>query len=180
VIPAPQDPEAPVGALVLELTRHLGEAEVVAMACDLLGGTDRATYAERLPYLARLADTDAHPEEWSRVWGARALLYAWDDSATGAVLGGLDDEAWRVAEMCLKVAVRRDLPQAADGAASLAAHELPRVRGQAVRLLGVAGDTEHLPAVRAALDDPDGDVRRRAARALDLMELRLDLPEGRR
>jgi hypothetical protein len=30
--------------------------------------------------------------------------------------------------------------------------------------------------VRAALDDRDGDVRRRAARALDLMELRLDLP----
>jgi hypothetical protein len=180
VIPAPQDPEAPVGALVLELARHLGEAEVVAMACELLGGADRSAYAAQLPYFARLADTGAHPEEWTRVWGARALLYVWDDAAAKPVLAGLDDEAWRVAEMCLKVAVKRDLPQAADGAASLAAHELPRVRGQAVRLLGVAGDTEHLPAVRAALDDPDGDVRHRAARALDLMELRLDLPEATR
>ena len=146
------------------------------MACDLLAGADRTTYAAQLPYLTRLADTDAHPDDWTRVWGARALLYVWDDSATDAVLAGLDDAAWRVAEMCLKVAAKHDVPRAADGAAALASHALPRVRGQAVRLLGVAGDTEHVDVVRAALDDRDGDVRRRAARALDLMELRLDLP----
>src|SRR5215203_3916827 len=35
------------------------------------------------------------PDYWLRVWGARGLLYAWDDSARAAVLRALDDEAWR-------------------------------------------------------------------------------------
>jgi HEAT repeat protein len=175
VIPAPRDPAAPVGALVGELAGHVGEEAVVALACHLLGGADRSAYPQELPYLTRLADTDGHPVEWSRVWGARALLYVWDDAATDAVLAGMRDPFWRVSEMCLKVGVRRELGQGADVAAELVHHELPRVRGHAVRLLGAAGDTEHVEVVRDALDDPDGDVRRHAARALDLMADRLDL-----
>ncbi len=175
MIPAPRDRKAPVGELVVELAGHLGEPAVVALARDLLGGADRATYAAELVYLTRLADADGHPEEWSRVWGARALLYVWDDGAAVEVVAGLDDEAWRVAEMCLKVATRHEIATAAEGAVRLVGHDLSRVRGHALRLLGVAGDTEHVAAVRDALGDPDADVRRHAARALGRLERRLDL-----
>ena len=91
---------------------------------------------------------------WARVWAARGLLYVWDDTAGPVVLDRLDDDAWRVAEMCLKVSVRRELP-CGDAAARLAAHDLPRVRATAARALGGCGDSEHLAAVRRLLADPD-------------------------
>lgn len=52
----------------------------------------------------------------------------------------------------------------------------PRLRAQAVRFLGIAGDTEYADAVRAALDDPDPAVRQAAGRALTRLGRRLDLP----
>jgi HEAT repeat protein len=51
------------------------------------------------------------------------------------------------------------------------------VRAQAVRTLGLVGDTEHVDAVRAALDDDDEAVRRQAGRAYERMARRLDLPD---
>ena len=54
-------------------------------------------------------------------------------------------------------------------------HDLPRVRATAARALGGCGDSEHLAAVRRLLADPDPDVRRAAARALERLERRLDL-----
>lgn len=112
---------------------------------------------------------------WIRTWGARGLLHVWDEAASGAVVAGLADEHWRPAEMCLKVATRREVGGAGDGAVLLAAHALPRVRSQAMRALAAVGDTEHVPAVRAALTDEDPGVRRQAARALDRLTERLDL-----
>jgi HEAT repeat protein len=111
---------------------------------------------------------------WARVWAARGLLYVRDDTAGPAVLDRLDDGAWRVAEMCLKVSARRELP-CGDGAARLGTHDLPRVRATAARALGTCGDSEHLAAVRLLLDDPDADVRRAATRAVEHLEQRLDL-----
>jgi HEAT repeat protein len=110
-----------------------------------------------------------------RTWGARGLLHVWDDSATDAVVRGLADEHWRPAEMCLKVTARHDVAGTGDAAAALAGHELPRVRAQAMRALAVVGDHEHVAAVRDRLDDPDVEVRKQAARALEGMERRLDL-----
>lgn len=115
---------------------------------------------------------------WWRTWGARGLLYLWAPSASRAVVDGVADEHWRPAEMCLKVAARRELADAADGAVPLTGHDLPRVRATAVRLLGVVGDTEHVPVVRSALDDADHQVRRAAGLALERMVERLDLPES--
>ena len=46
------------------------------------------------------------PAYWLRVWGARGLLYAGDDSARPAVVQALNDEAWRVRDMALKVVAR--------------------------------------------------------------------------
>lgn len=180
VIPAPSSLDAHVGELVLELAGHLGEPATVDLARDLLCGADPAAYQQEIVYLTGHAQAhEGWADYWPRVWGARALLYVWEERVAPAVLDGLSDPAWRVAEMCLKVSTKRGLSGegAGDAAASLAGHELPRVRGQALRLLAEAGDTEHLPVVRAALEDGDEAVRRHAARALDRMEIRLDVVE---
>lgn len=113
---------------------------------------------------------------WWPTWGARGLLYVWAPSAAPAVVRGLSHEHWRPAEMCLKVAARREISAAADGAVPLASHDLPRVRATAIRFLGLAGDTEHLLTVQSGLDDADAQVRRAAALALERMVPRLDLP----
>lgn len=169
--------------LVVELAGHLGVGATVALCVDLLGGAERTDHLPELEYLTglRLAPGDPHldPERWrpywGRVWGARGLLYVWAESAADAVVAGIDDEHWRPAEMCLKVSTRRGLGTAGPGAARLLDHELPRVRAQALRTLGAAGDVEHVPLVRRRLDDPHEDVRRAAARAVDAMIARLDL-----
>ena len=181
-LPPPRDLEAPVGELVLELTSHLGERAVVDVCVDLMTGAPREQHVDELPYLTGHAwepgdavlDGSSWKDYWLRTWGARGLLYVWHESAAAAVVAGLGDEDWRPAEMCLKVATRRAVGGAGDGAAALAAHELPRVRAQAMRTLAVVGDTEHVAAVVARLGDEEAAVRRAAARALDHLDLRLD------
>lgn len=144
----------------------------------LLRGAEPADHADLLPYLAGKSGAwypaAGWKDYWPRSWGARALLYVWDEQGAPAVLAGLHDPAWRVAEMCLKVCVARELPPG-QAAVVLVRHELPRVRAAALRALGAAGDTEHVAVVVRALDDPDEQVRRAAARAGDRMRLRLDL-----
>lgn len=182
-LPPPRDLEAPVGELIAELADHLGVRATVDLCVELIEGADRQDHPDAMPYFTGVVfDEDSpiyHPAQWKdywvRTWGARGLLYVWDDAATGPVLEGLHDDAWRVAEMCLKVCTVRDLP-AGDDAVRLAGHELPRVRATAVRALGAAGDVEHVDTVRDALDDEAEEVRRAAHRALERMRARLDLP----
>ena len=178
-LPAPTDLEALPRQLLDELRGHLTEHEAVEACVALLTGAPAEDHADLLPYLSGRPGAayfrDGWPAYWPRVWGARGLLYIWDDSASAAVLDGLRDPAWRVAEMCLKVAVRRQLP-AGDDAVRLTAHDLPRVRAAAMRALATSGDVEHAPAVTLALSDGSEEVRRAAARALDMMRARLDLP----
>ncbi|MFZ5849519.1 MAG: HEAT repeat domain-containing protein, partial [Actinomycetota bacterium] len=73
-------------------------------------------------------------------------------------------------------AALRARAEAPDGAVRRAGHDLPRVRATALRMLGRAGDTEHVAVVRAGLEDRDEAVRRAAALALERMVERLDLP----
>lgn len=178
-LPTPSDLHAGIDRLVAELADHLGEVAVVAACADLLTGADPHEYADLLPYLAgapaqRLLAGE-WPTYWARFWGSRGLLRVWDRSAVPAVVEALVDPEWRPAEGALRVAARHEVAEAADGASRLASHELPRVRTTAVRMLGAAGDTEHVDVVVAALADPDLDVRRAAARALARMVSRLDL-----
>lgn len=180
-LPPPADLDAPVRELVAELAHLLGETEAVDICADLLTGAEPAGYASVLPYLA---GTPAYGvldgtwrDHWARTWGGRGLLHVWRDAATDAVLRGLDDEHWRPAEMSLKVAAARELAVAADGAVVLSRHELPRVRASALRMLGRAGDTEHVDVVRSGLEDPHVDVRRAAGLALERMAARLDLAD---
>lgn len=177
-LPPPEDLTALPRDLVAEYAARVGEPAAVGACVELLGGADPVGHADVLPYLAGRPGASylggGWQDYWPRVWGARGLLYVWDDAATHAVLAGLGDDAWRVAEMCLKVSTLRELP-AGDGAVRLAGHGLPRVRAAAIRALGAAGDVEHVDAVRVALDDGAEEVRRAAARALDRMGTRLDL-----
>jgi hypothetical protein len=173
-----------VGELVAELAEHLGPPATVAVCVELLEGGDRGAHRDVLPYLTGLSFEDGAPtldpeswkDYWVRTWGARGLLYVWDDSAAPSAVAGLDDEHWRPAEMCLKVSTKREIGEAGPRAAELAADgELPRVRVQALRTLSVVGDTEHVEAVRGRLTDADEAVRRQAARTLSAMSRRLDL-----
>lgn len=185
-LPPPRDLDVPLGALVAELVSHVGEPAVVTLCLDLLEGASREAHADELRYLTGLSFEPGSPtldrtrwkEYWTRAWGARGLLHVWDERATPAVVAGLDDEHWRPAENCLKVATRRQLGEAGPGAVRLLGHELDRVRAQALRTLGAAGDVEHLDAVRGLLADPHPDVRRQAARALERMAARLDVEAG--
>ena len=160
--------------LIAALAARLGVPRFVAVCTDLMAGAPREQYVEELRSLAGHGGV-GYPDHWLRTWGARGLLHVWDDSATAAVVRGLADEDWRPAEMCLKVAARHEVAGTGDGAAALSDHGLPRVRGQALRVLAVTGDSEHLDAVRDRVDDEDAEVRRQAARALDALARRLDL-----
>jgi hypothetical protein len=73
------------------------------------------------------------PDYWLRVWGARGLLYAWDESARPAVLQALSDEAWRVRDMALKVVARHGVAQASSQVERLRDDPSARVRASAAR-----------------------------------------------
>jgi hypothetical protein len=175
--------ERPVAALIVDLAGRLGVPRFVEVCTDLMGGAEREAYVEELRSLTGHAWVPGDPvldrrswaDHWVRTWGARGLLHVWDDSATAAVVAGLADEHWRPAEMCLKVTARHDVAGAGDAASLLLAHELPRVRGHALRALAVVGDTDHVGLVRERLEDEQEEVRRQAERALQQLARRLDL-----
>lgn len=162
-----------------ELGRIVGPETAAGWCADLLAGADPHDYVEMLDYLGsntrKAAFDPSWYDYWPRTWGARGLLYVWADSAAPVVVEGLADAHWRPAEMCLKVATKREIGEAGPGAVPLSEHELPRVRTAAMRCLGKVGDTEHVEVVDAALDDEQPQVRRAAARALTEMIRRLDL-----
>jgi HEAT repeat protein len=70
---------------------------------------------------------------WLRVWGARGLLWEWDESAAPALAAALADPAWRVREMAAKVVARHLLGDALAGVSILRDDPVPRVRAAATR-----------------------------------------------
>jgi hypothetical protein len=70
---------------------------------------------------------------WRRVWGARGLLYAWDEQAEDAIVGALADEHWRVREMAAKVIARHQVDDGLDAVTGLRADQVARVRSAADR-----------------------------------------------
>jgi hypothetical protein len=74
---------------------------------------------------------------WLRVWGARGLLWAWDDAATPEVILAIRDPAWRVREMGLKVTARHALGDLVTEVASARQDPVPRVSNAADRALAV-------------------------------------------
>jgi hypothetical protein len=73
------------------------------------------------------------PTYWLKVWAARGLLWNWDEVAVPAVISALDDDAWRVREMALKVVARHKIDEAAAVVATLQTDSSLRVRAAAER-----------------------------------------------
>lgn len=67
------------------------------------------------------------------MWGARGLLWAWDNSALAALRAALRDPAWRVREMAAKVVARNLVGDALDDVAPLRDDPVRRVRVAATR-----------------------------------------------
>ncbi|MCX6432138.1 MAG: HEAT repeat domain-containing protein [Actinobacteria bacterium] len=86
---------------------------------------------------AFLDDPDRADAYWPRVWGARGLLWAWDESATQDIGTALSDEAWRVREMAIKVIARHQIGGLVSDVAQLRSDDVARVRLAADRALAV-------------------------------------------
>jgi hypothetical protein len=88
-------------AFVARCIALLDGSPVDTTLVDIIGGTG-AEYV--------MSGHEGGPEGyWPRTWALRALLYAWDPSAEGAIIRACQDEAWRVREMAAKVLARRKI-----------------------------------------------------------------------
>lgn len=156
---------------------QFGEAGVVERSLSLLAGNNEG--ADFLLFVggehAQGIIDGAPVLYWPELWGLRSLLYVWDASAKRAVIGTLNNPAWRVREMGARVAAARDLPAASE-LAKLLDDRVARVRGAAARALGTLGSLDDLRPVRALLKDPEIDVRRAAQQGTD--ELRARFPKS--
>jgi hypothetical protein len=166
--------DASPGDRIAQAVERFGEADVADRAAALLSGAN-----EGEDFLLWVGGShaqgilDGAPAlYWPEVWGARTLLYAWDPSAAPAVGQGLSNQAWRVREMCCRVALARELPLAHE-LAGLLTDEVARVRIAAARALAVVGEYDQATRVKALLADPEVEVRRAAGNAVRTMAERL-------
>jgi len=142
---------------------RFGEDTVIERAVALLGGFNVGE-----DFLLYVGGThaqgilDGAPAlYWPEVWGARALLSVWNDTATAAVGAGLTNQAWRVREMCAKVVAARQLPFG-EIVRGLLTDDVARVRSAAARAVGEVGEASDSELVAKLFRDPEVDVRRSA------------------
>lgn len=160
-IPTDLPPEKRIAAAIAEL----GEDAVVLRSLSLIAGNN-----EGEDFLLWVGGDhaqgilDGAPVlYWPELWGTRALLYAWNDTAAPAVTAALQNQAWRVREMAARVAATRKLPVQAE-LHELLTDEVARVRAAAARALGEVGDDPD--ALTPLLRDPEIDVRRAAQQGI--------------
>lgn len=108
---------------------------------------------------------------WPELWGTRALLYVWNDSAISAVLGALSNPAWRVREMAARVVATRGIP-ASDELVPLLSDTTPRVRIGGAKALGDVGTMENMESLKVLLKDPIIEVRRGARQGIETLRKR--------
>lgn len=109
---------------------------------------------------------------WPELWGTRALLHVWDDSATAPVIGALGNQAWRVREMASRVCTERRIGDVA-AIAPLLNDDHARVRAAGARALAAVGDEDTKALLEALLRDPDREVRRTAQQSKRALSDRL-------
>jgi len=147
-----------------------GEKEVATRAIALVGGFNAGE--EFLLFVggrhAQGVIDGAPVLYWPELWGTRALLYAWDDSALPAVKAALANQAWRVREMATRVVAARSL-ELTEPLVALLVDDVARVRAAAARALGAVGALEQVDDIRPLLKDPEIDVRRGAQQAIDAL-----------
>lgn len=153
---------------------HYGEDVVSANAVTLLraknAGKDFLLYVGGRHALGILEGAPAL--YWPELWGARTLLYVWNDSAAPYIVVGLTNQAWRVREMCARVVTLREL-NVAPKLVRMTTDEVPRVRSAALNALAAQGTAEHLATIEQRLRDSDKEVRRAARAARDVLRARL-------
>lgn len=115
-----------------------GRAEFVAGCARLIEGDD-TDVALILLLGGRSAPWALDPvrepgqRHWFRVWAARGLLWAWQDTARPALRTALRDDAWRVREMAAKVVARHLVGDLLADVVVLRDDPVPRVRMAAAR-----------------------------------------------
>jgi hypothetical protein len=147
-----------------------GEREVVDRAVALIGGFSAGD--DFLLFVggrhAQGVLAGAPVLYWPELWGTRALLYVWHESAADAVGVALQNQAWRVREMAARVSAARSLP-VASALAELLTDDVARVRAAAARALGAVGTAYDAELIRPLLRDKEIDVRRAAQQGLDAL-----------
>ena len=166
--------DLPTGERIAAAIAHYGEQTVALNALALLrgenAGKDFLLYAGGRHGLGIL---DGAPTlYWPALWGARTLLYVWDESAASDVVAALGDQAWRVREMCARVVLERDVP-AVQELVALTSDKNARVRAAALRALAAQGSAEHQAVIARRFSDPDKSVRPVAQQARDTLAARL-------
>lgn len=173
--PHPDIPlDLPTGERLRAAVEHYGEQAVEQKAIALLrgdnAGKDFLLYAGGRHGLGIL--DGAPPLYWPELWGARSLLYVWDESAAPLIVAGLSNQAWRVREMCARVVLERGIP-AVPELVRLANDENARVRSAALRALAAQGTAEHHSVIAQHFSDRDKSVRPVAQQARDTLNARL-------
>ena len=165
---APVPVDLPLEARLAAAVAQYGEGAVVLRALSLIAGNNEGE--DFLLYVggehARGILDGAPVLYWPELWGTRALLYVWNDSAIPAITAALDNQAWRVREMAARVAAAHGL--AVEGIlTSLLTDDVARVRAAAARALGTVGSD--IEVLKPLLKDPEIDVRRGAQQAIDAL-----------
>lgn len=160
--------DLPIEKRLAAAVAEFGEDAVVLRSLSLLAGNNEGE--DFLLYVggehARGILEGAPVLYWPELWGTRALLYVWNDSAVAAVTAALENQAWRVREMAARVAAARGL--AVEGVLTgLLTDDVARVRAAAARALGAVGND--IEALKPLLKDPEIDVRRGAQQAIDAL-----------
>jgi hypothetical protein len=123
-----------------------GKHNVVAGCISLLNGegadADLIYALGGLPASWVFTGDAPGPDYWLRVWAARGLLWAWDDEALPCIMSALDDDAWRVREMALRVVGRHRLQDAVTTVTRLQDDPVSRVASAASRALAQLGRME--------------------------------------
>jgi hypothetical protein len=127
--------------IAAEVVRR-GRLEFVAGCTAILDGTDLCgdlilvlggRHAE-----AVLAGSEGGPEGyWPRVWATRGFLHCYDPTANVVLKAALQDQAWRVREMALKVVARYAVDELFEDALQLRTDEVQRVRIAAERTVRI-------------------------------------------
>jgi hypothetical protein len=118
--------------------RERGKSDVVAGCITLLAGGDAEVALVRSlggPHADWNLDHGPEHRYWLRVWGARGLLWAWDDVAIPTVIAALSDESWRVREMVLMVIARHRVDDALEAVTGRVDDSVQRVRAAAAKAL---------------------------------------------
>ncbi|TFC92159.1 HEAT repeat domain-containing protein [Cryobacterium sinapicolor] len=168
--------DLPTAERIHAAVAHYGEQVVIDNSVALLraknAGKDFLLYAGGRHALGILEGAPAL--YWPELWGARALLYVWGETAAPYVVVGMNNQAWRVREMCAKVVLLRGLA-VAPKLVRLTTDEVPRVRAAALHALAAQGTADHLATIVQRLRDPDKEVRRAAQQARDVLNERCNL-----